>query len=98
MNLEEIEASVKEVLISCLQVPGDQLKSSSTLADLRADSLARIEIVLALEDTFKLTIPDEDAVKFNTLSDVIAYIQGRVIPMGPSERITTETGAQGPSA
>lgn len=46
--------------------------------DLNDDSLDRLEIVLAIEDEFDLEIPDEDAEKWKTVADVIAYVDGKV--------------------
>ena len=51
--------------------------SASFTEDLKADSLAIVELVLALEETFKIEIPDEDTEKIKTVGDAINYIKAR---------------------
>ena len=48
---------------------------SSFINDLGADSLAIVELVLALEEEFELDIPDEETEKIRTVQDAIDYIQ-----------------------
>jgi acyl carrier protein len=73
---EEVRALVAE------QLP-DVDKSSITLAssfedDLRADSLALVELLMAIEEKFDLPdIPEEDADKIKTVGDVVSYIESR---------------------
>ena len=43
--------------------------------DLGADSLDTVELVMALEESFEITIPDEDAEKIQTVKQAIDYIQ-----------------------
>jgi acyl carrier protein len=74
MSLAQVESTVKDVVSRCLHVDPAVLTGSTTWADVKADSLARIEITLVLEDTFKVAIPDEAAMGFKTLSDVVAHL------------------------
>ena len=54
----------------------DKIKPEASFAeDLKADSLAVVELVLALEEQFKLEIPDEDTEKIKTVGDAINYIK-----------------------
>ena len=48
--------------------------TSKIVADLNADSLDVVELVMALEEEFGIEIPDEDADKLITVQDVIDYI------------------------
>ena len=43
--------------------------------DLGADSLDRVELVMALEDAFEVEILDTDAEKFQKVSDVVAFLE-----------------------
>ena len=42
-----------------------------------ADSLAVVELVLALEEAFEIDIPDEDTEKLRTLADAVNYITAK---------------------
>jgi acyl carrier protein len=48
---------------------------ASFVNDLGADSLDTVELVMALEEAFKIEISDEDAEKIATVSDAIKYIE-----------------------
>ena len=43
--------------------------------DLKADSLAVVELVLALEENFNIEIPDEDTEQIKSVGDAVSYIQ-----------------------
>ena len=51
------------------------LCSASFIDDLKADSLAVVELVLALEQQFGIEIPEEDTERLKTVGDAIGYIQ-----------------------
>ncbi|WP_428266342.1 acyl carrier protein [Haliangium sp.] len=73
---DSVEAKVKELICQQLEVSDDQLKpTASFVDDLKADSLAVVELVLALEQEFDLEIPDEDTEKIKTVGDAITYIK-----------------------
>ena len=78
MSIESIESKVKEIICSQLEVSADKIKlESSFIDDLKADSLAVVELVLALEEAFDMEIPDEDTEQIKTVGDAIHYIQKR---------------------
>lgn len=58
-----------------LDVPADEISADSRFVDdLNADSLDQVELIMALEDEYDLTIPDEDAQKILTITDAVNYI------------------------
>ena len=70
---------VKELISEQLEVSLDQLENSKSFVDdLKADSLAVVELVLALEQEFDLEIPDEDTEKIKTVGDAVTYIKNHV--------------------
>jgi acyl carrier protein len=76
MSSENIEAKVKDIIAQQLEVSADALKpEASFIDDLKADSLAVVELVLALEQEFKLEIPEEDTERIKTVGDAINYIK-----------------------
>ena len=52
-------------------------KSTRFVADLEADELDLLEFVIAIEEEFGFAISSEDAEKFETIGDVIAYVESR---------------------
>jgi acyl carrier protein len=76
MSPEEIESKVKEIISQQLEVSLEQLRpEASFVDDLKADSLAVVELVLALEQEFKLEIPEEDTEQIKTVKDATNYIK-----------------------
>jgi acyl carrier protein len=74
----EIAQKVKEIISQQLDVDIDQIQeTSSFIDDLGADSLAIVELVLALEENFDIDIPDEDTEKIQTVGDAVNYIRQR---------------------
>jgi len=72
---EEIFAKVKEVIVDQLSVEEDDVTAdASFFDDLGADSLDIVELVMALEDQFGISIPDEDAESIKTVGDAVDYI------------------------
>ncbi len=73
---EEIESKVKEIICNQLEVSSEQLRpEASFIDDLKADSLAVVELVLAFEQEFKITIPEEDTEQIKTVKDAVNYIK-----------------------
>ena len=66
---------VKEMLANQLNIEVDKIKPTSRIVeDLGADSLDNIEMLMALEDEFGITVPDEKADELKTGEDSANYI------------------------
>ena len=71
-----IEEKVKDIIVEQLGVNPDQVTPDAKfIEDLGADSLDTVELVMALEEEFGQEIPDEEAEKLQSVSDVIKYIE-----------------------
>ncbi len=75
MNNEEILAKVTEVIVEQLNADeADVNMEASFIDDLGADSLDIVELVMALEESFGISIPDEEAEGIKTVGDAVEYI------------------------
>ncbi len=71
-----IQERVMKVVSEQLSVPVEKITlDSAFVADLNADSLDTVELVMALEEEFELTIPDEMAEKITTVQQAIDFVQ-----------------------
>ena len=79
LTSEEIFEKVKDIITEQLAVADTTITmESSFIDDLGADSLDVVELIMALEETFDIAIPDEDAEKVQTVGDVVEYIKEHV--------------------
>ena len=79
MSSEEIFDKVKKIIVDKLGVAEANITlESSFIDDLGADSLDIVELIMALEEEFDIEIPDEDAEKVVTVSDVVDYIKDHI--------------------
>ena len=79
-ELEKLEAElgekVKKIIVEQLGVAETSVTmEASFIDDLGADSLDIVELIMALEEEFDMEIPDEDAEKIVSVSDVVDYIK-----------------------
>ncbi len=75
----EILEKVKKVVIDQLSVDESLVTpQASFTADLGADSLDTVELVMAFEEAFGCEIPDEDAEKIATVQDAVNYIEAHM--------------------
>ncbi len=75
---EELLKKVTDVVVDKLGVKAEDVKpESSFVNDLGADSLDRVELVMALEDEFNLEILDSESEKFLTVADVVNFIASK---------------------
>jgi acyl carrier protein len=75
MEEQKVFEEVKKVVVEQLGVSESEVtREASYVDDLGADSLDTVELVMALEESFGMEIPDEDAEKTRTIGDTINYI------------------------
>ena len=77
--MSDIEARVKKIIAEQLGVTEAEVTNEKAfVADLGADSLDTVELVMALEDEFSMEIPDEEAEKITTVQLAIDYAKNHV--------------------
>lgn len=71
-----IETTLKEIISEKTGARPEDIKTTTHFVeDLGADSLEIVRIIMAIEDRFKIEIPDEDMEKIATFQDAINYIK-----------------------
>ncbi len=73
---ENIDKRVKDIIAKHLSVTPERLTPGASFqGDLKADSLDLVEIIMAFEDEFGITIPEDKAAGIKTLGDAIEHIK-----------------------
>jgi len=85
---ESSEAKIKEIIVEQLginieivtqemkkQKPPKSFLEAKMIEDLGADSLDAVELVMAIEEEFKIEVPDEKAEKLQTIKNIIDHVE-----------------------
>ena len=76
---DESQQKVIDLIVDQLGVDADNVTPDAHfIDDLGADSLDSVELVMAMEETFDVEIPDDDAEKIQTIGDAISYLKERL--------------------
>ena len=74
-SVEEIKDKVIGIVSEQLNIPKEDIKLESVfIADLKADSLDLVELVMEFEDEFGVQIPESDQDKIQSVGDAVNYI------------------------
>jgi len=69
---------VQELIVRELNVKESEVTENASFdGDLKADSLDIVELVMALEDEFQITITDEEAEKIRTVGDAVRFLESK---------------------
>lgn len=73
---DDILSKIQGIIAEQLDVKEEDVKPEKSFTDdLGADSLAIVELVLALEEEFGIKIPDDKVDEIKTVGDAVAYIK-----------------------
>ena len=79
LSREDVLAKAREHLSSELEVPLDRIDGSTRFReDLDADSLDLYELVLELEDTYGVSVSEEEAAKIETVGQAVEFVVQRL--------------------
>ncbi|MEE0229710.1 MAG: acyl carrier protein [Peptococcaceae bacterium] len=71
---------VKESLAEILSKDMDMIDMDTKLVDdLGVDSIDSVELIMAVEEVYDITIPEEDAMAMKTVGDVVEYIEDHIV-------------------
>lgn len=75
MDRASVVDDIRAILVEQLGVDAaDVTEPASFQDDLNADSLDLVELIMEMEDRFKIKIPDEDAEKITTVGEAVDYV------------------------
>jgi acyl carrier protein len=75
----EVMAKVREHLANELDVDPDSISDSTRFRDdLDADSLDLYELVMELEDSYGIKLPEDEAARIETVGDAVEFVLGRL--------------------
>jgi len=76
MIMATIQERLKKIIVDQLGVDESEVvPNASFVEDLNADSLDLVELIMSLEEEFKVQISDEDAEKITTVQEADDYIE-----------------------
>jgi acyl carrier protein len=79
-----IEEQIKDILARITRVDKEIITRQSTFKEIKADSLDVVQALVAVEETFGIEIPDEEAQNFQNFGDFVSYVENRV---GQKEKV-----------
>lgn len=76
MDNDAVFDKIKDILVEQLGVEEDDVNMDSSFTDeLNADSLDIVELVMAMEQEFGISIPDEEAERIRTVGDAVDFVK-----------------------
>ena len=74
--METMYERVREILAKQLRIdPARVVPEARIKKDLGADSLDILQLLMRIEDKYGITIPDEALAGFETVADVVGYLE-----------------------
>jgi len=79
LDRQQVMAKVREHLATELEVSEDEITDSTRFKDdLDADSLDLYELVMELEDTYGISVSEQEAARIQTVSDAVDFVVARL--------------------
>ena len=79
MNRDEVMEKVREHLATELEVDRGEIADSTRFKeDLDADSLDLYELVMELEDSYGISVSEEEAARIQTVGDAVDFVVERL--------------------
>lgn len=80
MDTGDIQKNIIEIIaarmgMSVTDIVSKGITLESSFSELKIDSLLLVEVVMDIEEKFKIEIPDADAAKLAKIADVVKYVE-----------------------
>lgn len=70
---------IKDIIVEQLDVEEDAVTMEASITeDLGAHSLDVVDLVMSIEESFDVEIPDEEVENIKTVGDIVKYIENKV--------------------
>jgi len=77
-----VEEQVKDIVAKIAHIDKGIMSRESRFKEMKADSLDVVQALVAVEETFDIEIPDEEAQKFRNFGDFVDFVQKEVSKKG----------------
>ena len=79
MDRSQVQAKMRDLLVDELGLDADKITDEATFEeDLEVDSLGVVELLMALEDEFRVKIPDEEAENITAVGEAIDMVVAKL--------------------
>jgi acyl carrier protein len=79
LSRSDVLEKVRQHLSTELEIPLDEISEATRMReDLDADSLDLYELVMELEDTYGISVSEEEAADIETVGDAVDFVAGRL--------------------
>lgn len=69
---------IREIIVEQLDVDEDKVTADASITeDLGADSLDVVDLVMSIEESFDIEIPDEEVENIKTVGDIVKFIEAK---------------------
>ena len=75
----ETMKKLKEIISQQTGIEEEKLGENTTMEDIMADSLDTVELLMTVEESFDIDIPDSDAQKLSSLGELCALIEEKLL-------------------
>lgn len=70
---------IKDIIVEQLDVEEDAVTMEASITDdLGADSLDVVDLIMSIEESFDVEIPDEEVENIKAVGDIVKYIENKV--------------------
>jgi acyl carrier protein len=70
-----VEETIKKIVTRIVRKPESDYKPNATFKDLQADSLDVVQILVAVEDTYDIEIPEENLENVSDMESFVACVE-----------------------
>ncbi len=75
---ESVEEALERIVRKVTRKSEAVVTPGTTFAELKADSLDRVQILIALEDTYDISLPEEEVAKVATMGEFVSLVKKKI--------------------